>query len=402
MLGGAFREKGVEPRLLSVTKELKKMQQLPQNLFVGVARANRLNGDGRVMTLPQSQSEFDRLPVAKMWPIYHMDPETKRVYKVPGKRRIAPENGDPGITYYVSGESYGLLQHRDVGRSVCRTLAEVGYAKEKADGTYDSKDVVTYLHTSHRGARMHYYISFKPGVLDIPRIGQGHHRVGEDIAHGFHAWNAFDGGSTFGAEKTATRLICTNGMISDSRERLFSVGVKHTSLSAVGQGIAALNKWLKGYEDMAEKEVEVWLAADEPLDKGTLSDLRHLLAGHGLGVSDAATIARPGNFRTLVPEAKLGKITRWDIYNAWTAFINHYAQKGENSDKYLRMASKVLVESGDELAIEKGRKKFEDTGRETTKEGKPLDWFNTREFTTFDPIVSNPTAAMFDTSGLTA
>lgn len=175
--------------------------------------------------------------------------------------------------------------------------------------------------------------------LTFPELNIKLEKVGEEFATGIRLINSYDGSTGVMVLARVTRLACSNGMVIKTFGQS-SLIMKHNSnlvLELQAHIEKAITRIINNYpnlqhmvSDCMEDSVE-WACVEQVM-KGLIGRKKHIDA-----------------IRALLPE-KTTELTRWDLYNAITAYATHGEQLMPNIEAWLQSkAEKVLHTSFEAL-----------------------------------------------------
>lgn len=209
---------------------------------------------------------------------------------------------------------YKLVQHKDYINNFCSALDKLG---------------------------LKYNISIKPSgnkvYADIEFINKNHKydKLNEEFVVGIRLCNSYDKSIGLGIAPRLKRLACSNGMILSRHESMFVV--KHTSkmLNEMEAFIEKrVNKIINTYDDLkgwvsgSMKDSIEWMTCCKIIAK-LFEQIKHreqILKRLGLSIIVVNNKKQKKKSITYVwddDKKKKTKITRWDMYNAITAYLTH-------------------------------------------------------------------------------
>jgi len=191
----------------------------------------------------------------------------------------------------------------------------------------------------------------------------------EKFRVGFNVQSSIDTSSSTRGSAFLGREICSNGMMAG--EVFGSFTVRHVGEGSTGRTFDRLGSFITTLYDNVEKNLNVAFSrAGVKLPSLEKNYIVPLLIGHGFGITDAVTINTNLNHLASYGEplnADFNASTRWDLYNATTAYITHYKAAGPHrTDTLFNFAYKLLDADLDNKAIEKGKKTYVSSKRGKT------------------------------------
>jgi len=248
------------------------------------------------------------------------------------------------VPYSVMTNMYTPVQHGEVIKTVADTIDELGL---RVVGTCDVSGGKMYAHAYLLGPQFSFDL-----MEDVKK------NIDNGTILGVKAFNSHMGNRGFGLEFFGIRTICSNYMAfgnvlgrvywtHKATETEMMDGYKNL-LRGVITGIPAMQKAMS---EMNGEELYI--------DEATA-----ML--YGIGFQEANVDAIISNLGGLVPEANLSRPTKFDVYNASTAYISHKVTGGmdshlQYSDNIERMigskTSKLLDKGFDRMKIIAERKK---------------------------------------------
>jgi len=153
--------------------------------------------------------------------------------------------------------------------------------------------------------------------------------VGDEVGNQIQLINSFDGSTSFKVILSVLRLVCTNGMVSNSKEHIISIRHSKSKDQRMQQAFQVLGKSQKSFEifmdnarQMAQKSIDVNMV-DTFINELLSIDPEKDISTKKQNAFDA--------INELVYTGKGNKgESVWDLYNGVTEYYDHVV--GSNSD----------------------------------------------------------------------
>lgn len=150
-------------------------------------------------------------------------------------------------------------------------------------------------------------------------------RKGDEVVRKIDIINAFDGGSKWMAQFTVYRLICSNGLYGFGKEN--KVAIRHTK-NAEANLQEAVRVFAKSENFFNKFETACKALVAKQITKRKVDNFLKQIEGE-------AKSTRKENIHNKVCELYdagkgTGKGTAWDLYNAYTEWLDHYRSTNED------------------------------------------------------------------------
>lgn len=239
---------------------------------------------------------------------------------VEGKIKSAPSH--KGIYNETTGEfvkpvsdSYLLIEHEEAFSHIIQSLSSIGM---KMNGEIIEMDNKAWMN-----------IHFPDIKIEDDASG---------IYPGFCVYNSYNGSSGFGGYMGALRGVCSNGMILRHIVPETSFSIKH-----VGEKVKVAqntDEWIKNMIE-SHKELKDYInsaihdSVEWDMTVKFLENFKSIPKKHREGIKNILIDTADGK----------SKITRWDIYNAFTQWATHGNRISMQTAEFLQQKAENILEN---------------------------------------------------------
>lgn len=208
----------------------------------------------------------------------------------------------------VVGENYGVIQNTDA-------FAFFNEICKKHSAT------IMKVNEYHGGSLVHLEASVKNLHAEVKR--------GDEVGFRFNLFNSFDGLHKAQVSFSILRLVCLNGLVSDSVQD--TIAIKHTKNANI-RFEQAMHVWAGG-EDWFHSFIKNAKILNQKMVDKKMVDLflKGLFGDSDSGVNKRKMESVESLF--VAGKGNSGK-TAWDLYNASTEYVDHFSKK-DDADRLL-------------------------------------------------------------------